>query len=154
MVYVCIGLAALVFAADLLIKNRIEKEEGLPRTALGGKILLQRYHNRGAALNFLEKRPRLVTWLSVFLTLFSLFLFVLSLGRRGNRLLQLSLALLLGGAFSNTYDRLRRKYVVDYVSFRVGWKRLAGVVFNLSDFCIIVGALLACLVCGHSAKGI
>ena len=146
MVYVCIGLAALVFAADLLIKNRIEKEEGLPRTALGGKILLQRYHNKGAALNFLEKRPRLVTCLSVLLTLFSLFLLVLSLGRRGNRFLQLSLALLLGGAFSNTYDRLKRKYVVDYVSFRVRWKRLAGVVFNLSDFCIIVGALLACLV--------
>lgn len=145
MVYVCIGLAALVFAADLLIKNRIEKEEGLPRTALGGKILLQRYHNRGAALNFLGKRPRLVTSLSVLLTLLSLLLLVLSLGRRGNRFLQLSLALLLGGAFSNTYDRLKRKYVVDYVSFRVRWKRLAGVVFNLSDFCIIVGAMLACL---------
>lgn len=145
MVYVCIGLAALVFAADLLIKNRIEKDEGLPRTALGGKILLQRYHNRGAALNFLEKRPRLVTSLSVLLTLLSLLLLVLSLGRRGNRFLQLSLVLLLGGAFSNTYDRLKRKYVVDYVSFRVRWKRLAGVVFNLSDFCIIVGAMLACL---------
>lgn len=145
MVYVCIGLAALVFAADLLIKNRIEKDEGLPHTALGGKILLQRYHNRGAALNFLEKRPRLVTSLSVLLTLLSLLLLVLSLGRRGNRFLQLSLALLLGGAFSNTYDRLKRKYVVDYVSFRVRWKRLAGVVFNLSDFCIIVGAMLACL---------
>lgn len=145
MVYVCIGLAALVFAADLLIKNRIEKDEGLPRTALGGKILLQRYHNSGAALNFLEKRPRLVTSLSVLLTLLSLLLLVLSLGRRGNRFLQLSLALLLGGAFSNTYDRLKRKYVVDYVSFRVRWKRLAGVVFNLSDFCIIVGAMLACL---------
>ena len=145
MVYVCIGLATLVFAADLLIKNRIEKEERLPRTALGGKILLQRYHNRGAALNFLEKRPRLVTSLSVLLTLLSLLLLVLSLGRRGKRFLQLSLALLLGGAFSNTYDRLKRKYVVDYVSFRVRWKRLAGVVFNLSDFCIIVGAMLACL---------
>lgn len=145
MVYVCIGLAALVFAADLLIKNRIEKDERLPRTALGGKILLQRYHNRGAALNFLEKRPRLVTSLSVLLTLLSLLLLVLSLGRRSNRFLQLSLALLLGGAFSNTYDRLKRKYVVDYVSFRVRWKRLAGVVFNLSDFCIIVGAMLACL---------
>lgn len=145
MVYVCIGLAALVFAADLLIKNRIEKDEELPRTALGGKILLQRYHNRGAALNFLEKRPRLVTSLSVLLTLLSLLLLVLSLGRRGNRFLQLSLALLLGGAFSNTYDRLKRKYVVDYVSFRVRWKRLAGVVFNFSDFCIIVGAMLACL---------
>lgn len=145
MVYVCIGLAALVFAVDLLIKNRIEKDEGLPRTALGGKILLQRYHNKGAALNFLEKRPRLVTSLSVLLTLLSLLLLALSLGRRGNRFLQLSLALLLGGAFSNTYDRLKRKYVVDYVSFRVRWKRLAGVVFNLSDFCIIVGAMLACL---------
>ena len=55
------------------------------------------------------------------------------------------LALLLGGSFSNTYDRLRRKYVVDYLSFPVKWKWFRDIVFNISDFCIIIGALLAAL---------
>ena len=69
--------------------------------------------------------------------------FVCSLGQRGNRLLRLGLSLLLGGAFSNTYDRLKRRYVVDYLTFNVRWKPLRRVVFNLSDFCILIGALLA-----------
>ena len=68
--------------------------------------------------------------------------FVCSLGQKGNRLLRLGLSLLLGGAFSNTYDRLRRRYVVDYLTFNVRWKPLRRVVFNLSDFCIMIGALL------------
>lgn len=52
------------------------------------------------------------------------------------------LAMLLGGAYSNTYDRLRRKYVVDYVSFGVPVKRLRRIIFNISDFCIMIGAMI------------
>ncbi|MCI8789255.1 MAG: signal peptidase II [Lachnospiraceae bacterium] len=50
-----------------------------------------------------------------------------------------------GGAFSNTYDRWKRRYVVDYLTFNVRWKPLGRVVFNLSDFCIMIGALCAVL---------
>ena len=35
------------------------------------------------------------------------------LGMRGKKLLKAGLSLLLGGAFSNTYDRVMREYVVD-----------------------------------------
>ncbi|MDE6319457.1 MAG: signal peptidase II, partial [Lachnospiraceae bacterium] len=41
-----------------------------------------------------------------------------------------------------TYDRLVRKYVVDYVSFPVRNPRIRRIVFNISDFCILIGALL------------
>ena len=58
------------------------------------------------------------------------------------RVMRTGLAFLLGGAFSNTYDRLKRKYVVDYFSLNVKWKRLRRIVFNISDFCIMTGALL------------
>lgn len=64
---------------------------------------------------------------------------------RGNAVLKAGLALLLGGAYSNTYDRLTRNYVVDYVSFPVKNKRVRRIVFNISDFCIIIGALLMTL---------
>lgn len=50
---------------------------------------------------------------------------------------------MLGGAFSNTYDRLVRKYVVDYVSFHVPLKGLKKVIFNIGDFCILIGALVS-----------
>ena len=57
---------------------------------------------------------------------------------KGKRLLKTGLALILGGAYSNTYDRLRRKYVVDYITF----PKISTVVFNLSDFGIMIGAML------------
>lgn len=50
--------------------------------------------------------------------------------------------MILGGAYSNTYDRLFRKYVVDYVSFEVRNPRLRNIVFNLSDFGIMIGSCL------------
>lgn len=145
MILLCIGIIASVFAADYWIKNRIEADGNLPRTICGGRILLQRFHNRGAALNLGQKRQKLVAAVSVTLTLLVFALLIISFGKRGNALLKLSLSLLLGGAFSNTYDRLKRRYVVDYISFQARWKRLTGIVFNLSDFCIMAGALAACL---------
>ena len=78
-----------------------------------------------------------------------LMFFILSFGQHGNHLLRVGLSLLLGGGFSNTYDRLKRKYVVDYVSFNVKWKGLRKIVFNVSDFCIMIGALLIALGAGR-----
>ncbi len=151
MILICIGIVVAVFITDLLIKNKVETGKNLPRTAGGGLILLKRYHNKGAMLNLGEKNPKLVTALSVILSLVALGILVFSFGSHGNNLLRIGLSLLLGGAFSNTYDRLKRKYVVDYLSFRVKWKTLAGVVYNISDFCIMIGALLGCIGGLHEA---
>lgn len=143
----CLGIILAIFAGDMWIKNRIEEKgvEGETKSLLGGRLLLRKYHNKGAALNLGEKVPGFVSALSVILTLAAFLLLLFTLGQKGNGLLKAGLSLLLGGAFSNTYDRLKRRYVVDYVSFGVKWKRLKGIVFNLSDFCIITGALLTAL---------
>lgn len=144
---VCIGIIVCIFIGDLWIKNRIERTfaEGETRKLLGGRLLLRKHHNRGAILNFADAKRPVVAALSVVMTLAAFILLLLSFGRTENRLLQIGLSLLLGGAFSNTYDRLKRKYVVDYVSFGVRWKGLRNVIFNVSDFCIIIGALLITL---------
>ena len=151
MIAICLVIIAGIFLGDLWIKNYIEKHivDGELRKKLGGKLLIRKYHNRGAALNEGEKKRPLVAAISVLLSIAALVLLILSFGHRGNNLLRIGLSLLLGGAFSNTYDRLKRKYVVDYVSFGVKWKKLRNVVFNISDFCIIIGALLAALGAGR-----
>lgn len=145
MITICILIAAGIFLGDLWIKAQIEKrmKEGETKCFCKGRILLRKHHNRGVMLNFLQKRQPVVAALSLVLTVAVTVLFGLSLGTRGNNLLRVGLAFLLGGAFSNTYDRLKRKYVVDYLSFGVGWKKLRSIIFNISDFCIIIGALLA-----------
>lgn len=129
---------------DLAIKNHIEKEKNMNCEEKIGKgyLLIRKSHNHGAFLNWGEKYPHLVAALSVGLTLFVLLLYVATFFHAGKGLLKWGLTLLLGGAFSNTYDRLHRKYVVDYISFHVPCKKLRSIVFNLGDFAIMIGALL------------
>ena len=141
---ICIILIAEIFFGDMWIKNRIEKKENssFPIVFCKRKLLLKKYHNTGAMFNFGASEKKLTTAVSVALTAAVFLVFLLSLGQRGNHVLRVGLSLLLGGAFSNTYDRLKRKYVVDYLSFNVKWNWLRRLVFNLSDFCIIIGSLL------------
>lgn len=140
-------LAAAVFAGDLLLKNHVEKTKGMheEKPVLGGRVILRRYHNRGAFLNLGEKKSALMCALSLGLTAMMLVLFVGTLTRKGGALLKAGLSLLLGGAFSNTYDRLKRKYVVDYFSFHTGFAAFDRVVFNVADFAIMIGALCTAL---------
>ena len=137
----------VIFLGDLWIKKYIENHYGDSRIEkkCNGKILIRKYHNRGFALNIGQNRNKVVVGISLAMTLAVFLLFLLSFGTRGNRLLRTGLSLVLGGAFSNTYDRLRHNYVVDYISFGVKWKRLRKIIFNVSDFCIIIGALLSAL---------
>ena len=107
------GIAAASFLIDEGMKNYVEEYDVLdtPKEILDGKAVLRRYHNKGAFLNFGEQKRKLVTLLSVLLTVAVLVVFVLTLGMRGKKLLKAGLSLLLGGAFSNTYDRVMREYV-------------------------------------------
>lgn len=151
-----------IFFGDLKIKNLIEQSNAglkapsentsqshpahsLPQSLWKNRILIKRYHNKGAMLNLGQHRSSTVAALSVVLCVLITIVFLFSLGTRGNNLLRIGLSLLLGGSFSNTYDRLKRKYVVDYFSFNVKCKGIRRIVFNISDFCIMIGALLVVL---------
>lgn len=154
-----------LFAADSIFKCYIEKHENIDdvfktKCKADSKLVMKRYHNRGAMCNLGEKNQHGIALLSLVFSAFMTGIFVATLGTRGKRLLKTGLALILGGAYSNTYDRLRRKYVVDYFSFHLFDKkklnqekhsgrvlgklddRFSAIVFNLADFGILVGALL------------
>lgn len=148
---ICFGIIAVIFFGDLWIKNKVEHslKEGSTKAFWNGRILIRRHHNRGAMLNAGQTKQKAVAVLSVIITLAATAVFLCSLGQKGNRILRVGLALLLGGAFSNTYDRLKRKYVVDYLSFGVKWKWFRNIIFNLSDFCIMIGALTAAIGAGR-----
>ena len=136
-----------LFAADSAMKSWIEKtdtvSESQERAVFQG-VAFKRYHNRGAMMNIGEGQQHLVAQLSLVFSAFVTGIFTAVLGTKGKRMLKTGLALILGGAYSNTYDRLARKYVVDYVSFPVPG-RLGKVVFNVGDFCIMIGTLLCVL---------
>jgi signal peptidase II len=58
----------------------------------------------------------------------------------GQRLLALSLALILGGAIGNLWDRLVLGYVVDFISVHYHERYFPA--FNIADSAISVGAVL------------
>ncbi len=134
-----------IFGLELGIKNYIEenKTEGSEEKKCKGAFLIRKHHNKGAFLNTGQSRQKLIAVISVFLTILATGLFVLSLGSVGKGLFKWGMTLLLGGAWSNTYDRVVRQYVVDYVSFNVPFKWFRRIIFNIGDFCIMIGAMLS-----------
>lgn len=98
-------------------------------------------HNTGAAFSFLADHPGWQRWLfaaiaavaSIGLTLW------ISRLRADEKLMGGALALIIGGALGNLYDRLVHGYVVDFLSFHVaGWYYPA---FNVADIAITLGAI-------------
>lgn len=142
-----------LFAVDSIVKYGIEKE-WIKKRETDGIVVLKKHHNRGAMLNICDKNQHFIAVLSLVFSAFVTGIFAATLGRKGKGVLKTGLALILGGAYSNTYDRLKRKYVVDYFSFHINTekctnkvlKKAAGkfgsIVFNLADFGIIIGAML------------
>lgn len=145
MIFISIIIA--IAAAEAVIKQVREQNgvSGEKKPFLKGKLYLTKYHNYGAFLNLGQKRPEFVKGLSAGLCLICTIVFVFSMGTKGKTLLKTGLSILLGGAYSNTYDRLVRGYVVDYFGFQVKNERLGNIVFNISDFCIMIGALISVL---------
>lgn len=140
-------IAGSVFLVDLWIKKMVERDvmKDQKINLIRDKIYITKYHNYGAAFNFMEKRNLWVMVCSLTLTLLCTAVFAVTLTHGGRNGLKTGLALLLGGAYSNTYDRLKRRYVVDYIGIhhRKGGKQ--DVIYNFSDFCILIGALLMVL---------
>lgn len=145
MIYVLI--VVFIVIGEMYLKNYMEQTYDFKKQNLfaGGKILLRKYHNYGAFLNFLQNKKKFLHTVSVLFTLGISILFFITLGKYGKNLMKTGLCLLLGGAFSNTYDRLTKGYVIDYFSFITPFKKFNQIVFNLSDFCIIIGCLFLTL---------
>lgn len=140
MIYV--WLIGVLAAGDLWLKQWIDRQapEQFPRPwAWGkGKIVLHRHHNPGFPFGFLQKYGAVVRLVP--LTVVSALGGVLTylIPRKGRRLQKLGLAIVIGGALSNLYDRMVKHYVVDYFSFQFG--PLKRVIFNLGDLCVFLGS--------------
>lgn len=140
-------LAAGVCLTDLYIKRYIDahKKENCHEPVAGGRIIITRFHNPGAMLGWLQKKPRLLLGV----TLFGVGVLTAGLfgALRSHRplLVKAGLALLVGGAASNAYDRIVKHQVTDYFRISIGSKKLERIIFNLGDMAIFLGALLALL---------
>lgn len=145
MVTVCFLTALIVAGVDLGIKQYVEKyvKKEEERSIWKKRGILRKVHNRGMMMNKLEQHPLFVQLASVFAGGVLLVCQAMLLKKPGQEKEKLGLALMTAGAVSNTYDRLRRGYVVDYLAIKTRHKRITDLTFNLGDISIFAGAVLA-----------
>lgn len=138
-------------AATLLLLDQYSKLRILERYAYGeGEFFtsffnLVRVHNYGAAFSFLSDAGGWQRWAFSLLAAVISVVIVLWISRLSTqrKLEGLALALILGGALGNLYDRLTLGYVVDFLDFH--WSGRHFPAFNIADSGISVGAVLLIL---------
>jgi signal peptidase II len=102
-------------------------------------------HNTGAAFSILAGASGWQRWFFIVLAVAVSLALVIWLWRlpRGDRLIAIALALVLGGALGNLIDRVRHGYVVDFI--HAHWGAAYFPAFNIADSAITVGAALLIL---------
>ena len=135
-------LSAAVVALDLATKAWITATlrygEAHEVTPFFNLVLV---HNKGAAFSFLADAGGWQRWFFTGVTLVISAVLVWMLRRQhANRLLAVALALVLGGAIGNLWDRVTLGHVVDFVQLHAaGYSWPA---FNVADSAISVGVAL------------
>ncbi len=136
-------IALLVIALDRLSKWTIAQKLSLHDSisVIPGFFRIVRTENRGAAFGLFADSPS--EWKVGLLILFSLvaLLIVSALLWKNSHSLSttgIGLALILGGAIGNLWDRVVSGHVVDFLLFYVGQYQWPA--FNLADSAIVIGA--------------
>jgi signal peptidase II len=140
-----LALSLIVLVLDIYSKHLIQQAfQYGEHLEVNHFFDLVRYHNEGAAFSFLATEGG---WQRLFFSAIALIASVvmIHLLRKNSeqKLFCFAVALVLGGAIGNLYDRLTLGYVVDFLFFHVGeyyWPA-----FNLADSAITGGVALLLL---------
>ena len=140
-------LAIAVLVLDQLSKAWIEQHFALYQTqALLAVLDITRLHNAGAAFSFLAGAGGWQRWFFTAIALVvsvGIVVWLRRLSARDQGVLAAGLALILGGALGNVYDRIEHGFVIDFVY--VHWGSRYFPAFNVADSAITIGAGLLLL---------
>jgi signal peptidase II len=136
----------LAASAVVLVADQVTKALVLAHFQPGQQLALAPFaslvlaFNTGAAFSFLADAGGWQRWLFTAIAVGAVVLIVWLLRRGGDRVYLAGLALILGGALGNLWDRLTIGVVVDFVLLH--WRGFAWPAFNVADSAITVGAAL------------
>lgn len=102
---------------------------------IGDTVRIAYHHNTGVAFSLFQGYSSVLILTSLLIVAGAIYFYATQLPNH-RRLIQLSMGLIMGGAFGNLIDRIRLGYVVDFI--QVGWFPI----FNVADSAITVGAAL------------
>ena len=139
-------LAALVVIIDHITKRLVvaHLRPGQTHTVIDHVFRISHVLNTGAAFSFLSDSvsPGAVRIGLITFSIIAIILVGAMLWRVGRELspTSIGLALIIGGAIGNLYDRIHYHYVIDFLEvtiIRYHWPD-----FNVADSCIVIGACL------------
>jgi signal peptidase II len=141
---VWLWLSTFVVALDQLAKwfivGHFDVFEILP---VGAILDITRMHNEGAAFGLLAQAGGWQRWFFLALAAvigIAIVWWLHTLPARGHPWLTIGLALILGGAIGNAYDRFQEGHVVDFLHFHLGQAYFPA--FNVADAAITTGAIM------------
>ena len=141
------SIAALIFVLDQLAKWVVTGP--LQLREVGQIVLLPIFNltyteNNGISLGLLNATNPVGRWMLVALTSVIAVGVAYWIGKEKNRIDQLALGMVLGGALGNILDRVRFGYVVDFADLHFGDFR-PFLVFNVGDAAISIGVVILLL---------
>ena len=141
-------IAAIIVVLDRLSKLWIESHIRLGHAVVVIPRVFRLTHvlNYGAAMGILESaNPKVIHGFLVGFSVVAVVVVAVLLWRMGRTLsiTSVSLALILGGAIGNLYDRMKFSYVVDFLEVHIVHYHWPD--FNVADSAIVVGACLLLL---------
>lgn len=139
-------LAVLIIVLDQLTKQWVSSSFSYGESLeLLPFLNLTLVHNMGAAFSFLSDAGGWQRWFFAIVSLLVSVVLIVWLSRLPARqyLLATALALVLGGAVGNLWDRVFLGYVVDFVV--VYYQKYHWPAFNVADTAITIGAILLIL---------
>lgn len=141
-------ISLIVIALDRVTKLWIQKHiaEGLAMTIIPHVFRLTHVLNEGAAFSLFDTAPASPTrWALTGFSLLAALIVIIMIWRVGRRysMTALGLALVLGGALGNAWDRLQYKVVTDFLEVRIYHYHWPD--FNVADSAIVIGGILVFL---------
>jgi len=141
-------VALIVFALDQLAKWWVTGPLGVAH--LGDQLVLLPIfnltytENNGISLGLLNATTAVGRWMLVALTSAIAVAVAVWIGREKNRIDQLALGMVLGGALGNILDRTLHGYVVDFADLHFGeWRPF--LIFNVGDAAISIAVVILLL---------
>lgn len=146
-ILVLMSLTLCLTLIDIAIKSYVEgyMRRGEEHSLCSDKVVIRKVYNKGMCLNFLENEPETVKISSAFITMILTIYQLITLMRKKHYLKKAGLSLMVAGAWSNTFDRWIRGYVIDYIGFNTKWKKITEITYNLGDFFIVAGSFFMIL---------
>ena len=135
--WLSLAVIVLDFATKQVVLASLRPGETVPILPVFTLVLA---FNPGAAFSFLAGASGWQRWVFAGIATVASVVIVWLLRRGGSRVYCAGLALILGGALGNLWDRLTLGHVVDFLLFH--WREWSYPAFNVADSAITVGAAL------------